>query len=58
MWVTNCMWTPHRQLSDDLHTEKIKCSGTLGSNRKAMSMIVGKKIKMKQGDNGTRVRIT
>jgi hypothetical protein len=53
-----CVWTPPRHLSDDLHTEKIKCCGTLGSNRKATSMIVGKKIKMKRGDNGTRVGMT
>jgi hypothetical protein len=52
------VWTPHHQLSDDLHTEKINCCGTLGSNRKAMPMIVGKKIKLKRGDKGTRVGIT
>jgi hypothetical protein len=46
------------ELSDDLHTEKIKCCGIHASKRKAMPMIVGKKIKLKRGDKGTRIRIT
>jgi hypothetical protein len=48
-----CVDTSSPELSDDLHTEKIKCCGTLASNRKAMPMIVGKKIKLKWGDEGT-----
>jgi len=54
----HCVWTPYHQLSDDLHTENINCCGTLASNRKAMHMIVVKKIKLKRSDKGTRVGIT
>jgi len=60
MQVTNYVWTPHSspELSDDLHNKKINCCGTLASNRKAMHLIVGKKIKLKWGDKGTWVGIT
>jgi hypothetical protein len=50
--------TSSPELSDDLHTENINCCGTIASNRRAMPMIVGKKIKLKQSDKGTMVVIT
>jgi hypothetical protein len=53
-----CVDTLSPELYDDLHIEKIKCCGTLASNRKAMPMIVGNKIKLKWSDKGTRVGIT
>jgi hypothetical protein len=53
-----CVDTLSPKLSDDLHIEKIKCCGTLASNRKAMPMIVGRKIKLKCSDKGPRVGIT
>jgi hypothetical protein len=53
-----CVDTSSPELSDDLYTKKINYCGTLGSNRKAMPMFVGKKIKLKQGDKGTKVGIT
>ena len=49
------MDTSSPELSDDFHTEKIKCCGTLASNIKAMPMIVGKKIKLKWGNKGTAI---
>jgi len=53
-----CVDTLSPELYDDLHIEKIKCCGTLASNRNAMPTIVGKKIKLKRSDKGTRVGIT
>jgi hypothetical protein len=53
-----CVDTSSPELSDDLHNEKIYCCGILASNRKTVPIIVGKKIKLKWGDKGSRVEIT
>jgi hypothetical protein len=47
-----CVDTLSSELYDDSHTEKIKSCGTLASNRKAMTMIVGNKLKLKCSDKG------
>jgi hypothetical protein len=43
------------ELFYDLHTEIVICCGTVSPNRKMMGKGIGQKMKLKQGDTGTRV---